>query len=337
MTDSQSPSSPKIFIKSARRPWALDRLLTSIWENVDGIKAEDVVVMDDRTESIYLEELKNRHPGIRIEDLSRASPKSKWFRKEPLYISGWRQTIQRDAGEFFMLIEDDCWVTSKLPLDQIIESMGSQRLDTVSLLDQHLEKYIPVQDPSPGSLQRVTTPAATQSRSSVLRRFAYMAFLSRSPFGRALGLFLVTTKLLEGFEWTNAAVANTISGSVFRTSWWLKLWGDFQHRVDDNVQNRIAHRVLLEHPQVESPLALAGKMVVRTSYRTSVSASHKGINFEIANRVLSNHWLTGDIEVDETGDWSVSQIVNILEADSESKPFANRYEDWCEEFYKIHN
>jgi hypothetical protein len=270
-------------------------------------------------------------------NLSELPTRRRFLRKEPPYVTGWRQSIQNHAGEFFLLFEDDFWITSSLPIFQIFDCMKKQRLDAVKLSDQGLHRFGVRMPKTSGMLQRFTTLAVLESRQSLFRRFAYKAFVGRFKLGRAIALLIVKIRILEGFDWANAAAANPIAGTAFRTSWWLTLWAGFQQRIDENIQVRLAHEALLKSKPGESPLALAPEMVVRTSYRTSVSAKHASINFEVANRVLSDYWLLKDIRVDDSGDWSIDHIEQILLSDTASLPFALHYRVWSEDFYKIYN
>lgn len=304
---------------------------------MEGVDPSSVIVMDDRTSEIYLNELRDRHPGIRIADLSETKRRTKRGIEEPTYISGWRATIEREAGEFLMLLEDDCWIAGAVSLEAITDSMKLQHLDAVTLLDQN-SAFLQFEsaDTSP-AMRRFTTPAVTQSRKSLIRRLAYKMYVGKARSGRGLAILLAKSGLLKGFHWVNAAVANPITGVVFRTSWWLHLWSEFQRRVDDNFQVRKAHKALLSSTLTNSPLAANDRLAVKTSYRTSVSAKYKGLDFEIVNRVLSDYWLTGEIEIDESGDWSIDHIEEILDSNPVSRPSANQYREWCAEFFKIHN
>jgi hypothetical protein len=172
--------------------------------------------MDDRTGSSFLSEIQSRHPGVVILELKRTPKRKKGRRDEPIFITGWREAISQYSGDYFLLLEDDQWLTKSLDLEKVAKWMGESGVivtsifDNPNIFDNPKPKIQLFADNSTLDFFRYQSAAVVESHSSFLRFWAYRAFLSRSKllwggfalreFKVAQGLLLVVGRIFKPYR-----------------------------------------------------------------------------------------------------------------------------------------
>lgn len=115
-----------IVIKSFRRPFYLDRLLYSINKFCTGF--DKIIISDGGTELHHIKKLDNKYPGI-VWEISKSKDKKI---KKSNFVNGneliftdidrltlWRNTVKKVNSDFFLLLEDDCWLTEFIDLIEL--------------------------------------------------------------------------------------------------------------------------------------------------------------------------------------------------------------------------
>jgi hypothetical protein len=119
-----------IVIKSFRRPFYLDRLLYSINKFCSGFK--NIYISDGGTDILHIEKLNRKYSNL-IWDIT-SSKNSKVQTKDYLSFNNiiktdidrlthWRSTVEKVNTDFFLLIEDDCWLTDRIDLIKYSEML----------------------------------------------------------------------------------------------------------------------------------------------------------------------------------------------------------------------
>jgi hypothetical protein len=101
---------------------------------------EDIIVLDDGTEQKYIDKIKEVHPDVKILFSSSANYKYKyimenlnqWFVDRPNELDPaifWSKSIQEHAGKYFLLLEDDFWISE--PIDLKVYKPALEKNDVV--------------------------------------------------------------------------------------------------------------------------------------------------------------------------------------------------------------
>ena len=126
-----------ILIKSFNRPYYLDRCLQSIYFNCTESDFK-IIILDDGTPQKYLDKLQIKFPDISIQKSEFYDLKSEKcdLGLKPVTmeipISLWITSVQK-ASEYFVLLEDDFWFTSKINLNKINEQAMIHNLAMLKL------------------------------------------------------------------------------------------------------------------------------------------------------------------------------------------------------------
>ena len=110
----------EIFIKSFNRPYYLDRCLQSIENFVEGDFL--IKVLDDGTPEKYLQKIKEKYPKVeiitsknyqnKIAALAENLQSGKEIDGFTIPTNLWYKAA-KNASDYFMMIEDDVWFTTK--------------------------------------------------------------------------------------------------------------------------------------------------------------------------------------------------------------------------------
>ncbi|WP_113660532.1 glycosyltransferase family 2 protein [Pedobacter nanyangensis] len=113
-----------IYIKTFNRPFYLERCISSILFNVSNY--DQIIILDDGTKHSFREKIQQKFPMVKWVqfhsddekyDLIRSGKKEIAKKKYGDPASFWQREIEKEAKDYFLLIEDDTWFVNMIDLE----------------------------------------------------------------------------------------------------------------------------------------------------------------------------------------------------------------------------
>ena len=322
-----------IIVKSFNRPYYLERCLRSIYQFARGNFR--IRVLDDGTPPEYLARIAELFPEVAIFTSPRYEAKVEALRA---HVAGERPFDQRTiptglwlehvaaGSEVFLLLEDDIWLTGPVQLNQVAQLMSREHLDLVKISWLGNPKVITGKKvPLGEQLEEIIPHIPRASELLVLNRFGVRSVLRR------LGLLRL---LRRDFElqlpvYTLYGVAS----AFFSKAYWLHLWADKQHHVDEVQQLQKAGQWYRHRG---GRYAKSRVELTKTSFITSTSNMYAGVNLDIFvfNHYLNQAWLRGELEAMENfpRDFSQPYLGRFLTATGDPRTTVAEWAKWIERF-----
>jgi hypothetical protein len=328
-----------IVIKSSRRPWTLNRLISSLSVNLVEFSQTRILVVDDRTPEMYLTLLSKQYPTV---DFSFRSnwPQVNDNRSSLPYVEAWRSAIDSLEQEFVLVLEDDQWLSTRLSLREVVDFMKGNNLWSMALT------------PYPSDIRRLEV-SSVNSTDDVLFMPKLLKLALNGNFIVKLFLkFLATTnqllrKLLSALitvfpeqlipQWKALASINPMCGAVFLKEHWLYVWSGRLRSIDENILiSRVLDKLLRFRP-ISSPFGMTLEGHVMNTYVSSMSLS---LGFEVDwtlfNECWSQAWLEGTLDSPGySSDWDPLKLAELLNQRLGPNSATN-YLDWVNKFRKMH-
>lgn len=319
-----------ILVKSFNRPFYLDRCLRSIYEQISG--SFKVKVLDDGTPPQYLAKIQEKYPDVLI---SRSPPYaakvaaieahvagSRPFDQKTIPIAFWVEGVAQST-DYFVLLEDDIWLTEKMDLTSIGKTALEKQLDMVKLYwygNQRLNvgKLVKLS----AEIEEVIPSIPFATRTVFLNDFRVRSVLYRLGFFRFYNDFKL---------WLPLYTFYTVASAVFRRAYWLSLWPEGQVRVNEANQLRSA---VAYHRTHGSRVAKTIKECTRDSHTSSATNAYPDIRLDpfVLSHILNEAWLRGEMDAyaDFPADFSPATIKPILDAAADERASYGEWLRWAE-------
>jgi hypothetical protein len=327
-----------IIIKSFNRAYYLDRCLYSIYENV--IDSDFTIkIIDDGTPQKYLDKLLEKYPNILIyksefyeEKTAKIENDISDFRKPlsaDIPINLWIQAAE-NASDYFLLLEDDIWITEKINLNEIEQKLVIKKVHFLKLFWLNNPKLIVGKTLEKNSFFSIFKPMLT-TKNPFLYRFIFM--VTRFKIRKAVSFFGLYSKEKALHYYSIYSVA----GVVFKKKYFLALWKNHKNTVDEGLQLFNAVKYLYKNKNVN--FALSNNEVVQTGFLSSATNQHKNyqnINLDVfaLNKILNESWFNNEFDVIDNfpKDLNSKSIESIL--DIQNHPSAQKVEwkKWVDQF-----
>lgn len=324
-----------ILIKSFNRPYYLDRCLQSIQQFVEG--DYQIVVLDDGTPKKYLDKIREKFPEVEIRLSEQYDQKIQAIQEN--LVSGkeidgfqiptnlWYEAVQK-ATDYVLVTEDDVWFIEKIQLNELVSQMRNHKVDLLKLgWLGHLKPN------SFGDSMELTHSMVAEnlkgiftSNQFVMDLVMYNKFKFFSLMYR-LGIMDNETKRKY---WT----LNSILMGLWRKEYWLYVWKDADHKVDEKQQLRNAAVWLHKNKSNPSMVGLTKNNNLRTTFQSSATNSyHKyNVDFDVNyfNHLLNEAWLKDDFDSMENfpKDFSIDYLDQFLD----EKVKREEFHTWVEKF-----
>lgn len=284
-----------IYIKSFNRVYYLDRCIHSIYTYLKG--NFNVVVLDDGTPSHFLDELQIKYPTIIIKKSPHYFLKSqaiirRALENEPYNVSGipdsfWYQNIEA-GSEYFLLLEDDIWLTQHIDLDELLAVAESQQLGCIKLYWGGNPKVVQGNPIRNGSIE-VLTNIPLPIKSSLLFRLFLSKRTKLYSIAKRLG-FLSYNFFLPYYS------MYAVAGAFFSKQYWTYLWEGSNGKVDEQKQ---LQKVLSYREKYRVRFAKSIVESCDTSFITSTTNYYPQVelDFIALNYQINLLWLQGHIDV----------------------------------------
>lgn len=317
-----------IFIKSFNRPYFLDRCIESIYQNISGFSR--IIVLDDGTPQKYLDRLTEKYSEITIRKSEFYNDKAAMIssgiiRKELLKFPGdfWYRECST-VQDFFMLLEDDMFVTEKVNLAEIEAFMNSNDLQIFKMLWLGSPLMNPGRIVSFGNYELLFPPkniSINHFQHVISNKFKKISVLQR------LGLYNKYFKknILPYYS------IYIVAGAVYKGRYFDYMWKGVK-KLDENKQI-ISTLKYYEDNNIELKVGKSHKELIKTSFKTSATNEFPNVNLSIFefNKILNEAWLNGKLTFEDPRYFDVSdeQIKNLV-----SEQQYHSWLKWREEFTK---
>lgn len=324
-----------ILIKSFNRPYYLDRCLQSIYRYVKG--NYKIVVLDDGTPKKYLDKIRTTFPEVEIRLSEQYVQKVKVIQENletgkeidgfQIPTNLWYEAVQK-ATDYVLVTEDDVWFIEKIQLNELVSQMRNHKVDLLKLgWLGHLKPN------SFGDSMELTHSMVAEnlkgiftSNQFVMDLVMYNKFKFFSLMYR-LGIMDNETKRKY---WT----LNSILMGLWRKEYWLYVWKDADHKVDEKQQLRNAAVWLHKNKSNPNMVGLTKNNNLRTTFQSSATNSyHKyNVDFDVNyfNHLLNEAWLKDDFDSMENfpKDFSIDYLDQFLD----EKVKREEFHTWVEKF-----
>lgn len=324
-----------ILVKSFNRAYYLDRCLQSIYRYVKG--DYKIVVLDDGTPKKYLDKIRTTFPEVEIRLSEQYVQKVKVIQENletgkeidgfQIPTNLWYEAVQK-ATDYVLVTEDDVWFIEKIQLNELVSQMRNHKVDLLKLgWLGHLKPN------SFGDSMELTHSMVAEnlkgiftSNQFVMDLVMYNKFKFFSLMYR-LGIMDNETKRKY---WT----LNSILMGLWRKEYWLYVWKDADHKVDEKQQLRNAAVWLHKNKSNPNMVGLTKNNNLRTTFQSSATNSyHKyNVDFDVNyfNHLLNEAWLKDDFDSMENfpKDFSIDYLDQFLD----EKVKREEFHTWVEKF-----
>lgn len=324
-----------ILIKSFNRPYYLDRCLQSIYRYVKG--DYKIVVLDDGTPQKYLDKIREKFPEVEIRLSEQYEQKVKVIQENletgkeidgfQIPTNLWYEAVQK-ATDYVLVTEDDVWFIEKIQLNELVSQMRNHKVDLLKLGWLGHLKPNSFRDSMEltHSMVAENLKGIFTSNQFVMDLVMYNKFKFFSLMYR-LGIMDNETKRKY---WT----LNSILMGLWRKEYWLYVWKDADHKVDEKQQLRNAAVWLHKNKSNPNMVGLTKNNNLRTTFQSSATNSyHKyNVDFDVNyfNHLLNEAWLKDDFDSMENfpKDFSIDYLDQFLD----EKVKREEFHTWVEKF-----
>lgn len=323
-----------IFIKSFNRPFYLDRCLHSIGKFVRGEKK--IIVLDDGTDSRYLDKITSKYPEVTILRSEFADEKAEKIRNhhqnnvpvEGLKLPSrfWRESIFANAGKYFLLLEDDMWFTQSFDLAQAQEVINRENIALLKLTHFGNPRLISGQRIQLNENLTEIVPDLPVADPGLFKNL-----MIKNP----LKIFSVLIKLglVDRLIKIRYYTIYNVAGCIFSRDYYHFLWEDVPEKVNEDLQLVKAVQYLRDH---KPRYAATSDDVLLTSFSSSATNMFADIDFDVFrfSHLLNENWLSGkfDSTADLSGDIPEKEIFELISRDGRLK--VEEWQKWKEVFKK---
>lgn len=278
-----------VYIKSFNRPFYLDRCISSIKFNIKGCSR--IIVLDDGTQSQYLNKLKELHPDVEFRSSGATDRKVELLRAEnfsaiksefPEPSDFWIKEIQRESESYFFLIEDDAWISRRLDLNMVRDNL----------------------DKNAGVIYKCWWPDHPERSHNVLRSL-------RAANGQSIDYYDFKAEKIA-----HLYAIWIVAFAIFRRDYWLNNFSGLKRMADEHTQLCNAQGFIERHPEVRF-----AKSATRCVYqgwavpgRSTPEYYDKGLRQHLYMDALNDAWLEGNFNIFESFpfDFSDAYLVSLF-------------------------
>lgn len=329
-----------IIIKSFNRPYYLDRCIQSIYKNV--VDSDFTIkILDDGTPERYLTRLIEDYPEIQVYRSEFYTEKSTAIEEDiscfgnaaatAIPIKLWVEAAQ-DATDYFLLLEDDIWLTEKINLKATHDFLSGKGIFFLKLFWLGNDKLIESKLKERTDFISVYRPQIFTSNPFLFKAIFIMDRLK----SRAALTFL---RIYSKERFLKYYTIYSVAGVVFKKEYFLNLWKNHKNSVDESLQ--LFNAVRFYDRNRDLNFARSNVEVAKTGFMSSATNQYKkyeGVDLDMFafNRILNEAWYKNDFDAmeDFPKDLNQERIDEIL--DKENHPFAQKkeWQKWVDQFKK---
>jgi hypothetical protein len=292
-------------------------------------------ILDDGTPPEYLAKIANLYPDVVIAQSPAYEQKAaaiaehvsdrKKYDQFFIPTAFWIEQIEQ-CSDFFLLLEDDIWLTDPIALLDFQREMQARHIAMVKLswlgnktlirgekrrINEQMEEIVP------------TIPFA--SKAIFLNKYRIRSVLYR------LGVLRL---MKSDFKYQLPFYSlYSVASAFFEKKYWLYLWNDALTKVEEGRQLQKAARWL---QTTNSRYAKTKTEVTRTSFITSATNEFKEANLDIIrfNHHLNQAWLHDDLDTMQNfpADFEPAYLRQFLDAAQDERSTYVEWLKWVKKF-----
>lgn len=316
-----------ILIKSFNRPYYLDRCLQSTYQCVTG--AFTIKILDDGTPPVYLERIQELYPEVQILRSPQYATKvaaieahlhhGQSYSQTKIPTKFWFEAVEASTN-FFLLLEDDIWLTSAVDVNEVQKTMQHENMALVRLSWQGNKTLVTGAKQVLSEQIEEITPAI-----SSWRKFIFQNRYKVRSSGYRLGFF----RNIMPYQ-LPMYVLYAVASSFFSKEYWLYLWQGAQERVVEEHQLQKALQWnSMRHGKAYSRYGKLRQESAETSYLTTTNNGFKEVKCDMMqiNYRLNEAWLHGKLNCMQglPADFSIIYLAQFFKVSDDSDAL---YEEW---------
>jgi len=338
-----------IFIKSYNRPYYLERCLLSLEKHILDTNYQ-ITIIDDGTPAIFLEEIKQRYPKVKLLKTPFYPQKAPNCQKgiapenTQIPIHSWLEATKNSPSEYFMLLEEDIWLTHDIALSKIVNRLKTENgwflkafwLGNPAIIQAQKQEHFQE------GIIAVTPDLYTWN--PFLYQLIFHKF-DRFKIRKTFKALKIHTRKRDLSYYSLYSVA----GNIFKKDYFLALWENHKNIVDEKLQLYNALKFIRKKkPSSKEHLFFRTKTeVMRTGFCSAASqprrfkiAQYPDWMFQI-NKALNEAWLLDDLDVLQgfPKDYSEEYLIDILKQQKLCEEIIQNWQKWrngfLEEFASI--
>lgn len=318
-----------VVIKSFNRPYFLDKCIFSIVTYMKNY--HEIIVLDDGTPPTYLEKLQVKYPFIKIIKSEFYQQKANMIEKgeidkSKLKFPGdfWFRECKKTHGEYFLLLEDDMYITDFLDLKDVETFLIKENLQLFKML------WLGSPLLNAGTVKNKNGLQILYPRISVnlfhyklitQNKYKYLSILRRLKLIKDV----FKDKMLNFYS------IYIVAGGIYNKKYFTYIW----EGIDQLNEYEQIERTLTYYSKNKIPLRVGKsvKEIIKTSFSSSATNEFDSVNFSIFdfNRHLNEKWMHGELNLieDFPADLSEKQLNEFFETHT-----VNNWKLWKKEFTK---
>ncbi|WP_151087653.1 glycosyltransferase family 2 protein [Hymenobacter baengnokdamensis] len=312
-----------IFIKSCNRAYYLDRCLQSIYKLVTG--EFTIKILDDGTPPQYLARIAQQYPdvqmlrsplyGAKVAILAGYLQQGQAYQSLGIPTQFWIESIAAGT-DYFLLLEDDIWLTQPVDVSAIEATIRRERLAMVRLSWQGNPQLVA------GQLHKLD--ASIEEIKPTIPQWRSLVFTNRFKV-RSVGYKLGFFRDIMPYQ-LPLYVLYAVAAAFFEKHYWLFLWQGAGTRVLEEAQLK---KALYWYQQQQSRYAKVLVESAQTSYLTSTTNGYQETRCDmlLINHLLNEAWLGGELDSMQQypKDFAVAYLAPFLLATPNGQEL---YHDW---------
>lgn len=327
-----------IVIKSSNRIYMLDHALRSVYKFA-GQTVDRVIISDDGTPDRYLNEIALRYPNLILVKSGRVIDESVHGGAGQSVnlaraIKCWREAVEQVRTDYFLLLEEDFWLTAPADLAVIADIMKREKTVFLSAMpgNIHFEELPDVDYTQCDTTFRIGRPTfLNQSLANI--GFQYIQLSQFSQYKMRFLAWRLARRLWlhPKNQWIKNYQVYGVAGAIFERRWWLDLWDDDQAEIDEGLQIDRALKSLLANPEltvgyIDSQML---KTTVRSSSTESTLEGRPRFAVSMMNKTLNEAWLYDCWMVgDHDSDLAVTEISQVFASSGLEESFSEEWISW---------
>ncbi|MBT1706131.1 glycosyltransferase family 2 protein [Chryseosolibacter indicus] len=322
-----------VVIKSFNRPYYLERCLKSIRQHIRGYAS--IIVLDDGTPEQYLDKIQTGFPDIRIYRSEYYSQKAeaiqlhlcgkKAYAQLNIPVRFWREHIER-VSDFFLLLEEDAWVTQPIDLGVLSETMRKNNVNITKLF------WASSKDIIRGEKTKLNREVELIAPQLPIQNQAFASVLLTNKY--RLKSLLIKCNVITSRFFLPYYNLYTVSSAIFNKQYWLYLWKDAQELVNESEQLKKALLWMNLHKQ--RTFAKSPEERIKTSYITTSVNSFRSIHFDFIkfNHYLNQAWFQNKLDVMENfpNDFTERYLGSFIQSQNDSSCSITQWKRWVKAF-----
>lgn len=324
-----------IFIKSFNRPYYLDKCLDSIYKHCQK-QTFNIIILDDGTPARYLDKITRRYPEVRIIrspfyehkiQLIEEHVKNTATKVTGLTIpaSFWLSEILKSQGDYFLLLEDDIWLTRDLDIDATIAVMRQEKIALLKCANYGNEYFVD------GKVKNVTDEICTIIPNIKIKSpFLYKEVMMNNRL-KSLSV-LYRLKAINTRDFSSYYMIYYVAGAFYNKYYYEYLWSGFEGTVNEKEQILNVLKYRKKYP--DHKYGFLKQDVINTSFTSSATNMFEGINLDVFvfNYILNEAWENDYISVYGKNEIDEKVITAVLKQANHPLATTAEWKKWIERF-----